>query len=370
MSEQPTISLVPTAAPSRMGDDEAVAVRAAMRRVLDDGPWVGGPAVEEFESVFAAVCGTAHVVGTGNGTDALALAMLALRLPAGSRVLVAANDGGFSATAARMSGLVPLAMDIDVRTMEPTAELAERAWIPSVSALVVTHLHGDPVGLGELDAWRRRRGVTLIEDCAQAHGAAREGRRVGTTGDAATFSFYPTKNLGTVGDAGAVGFADPAAAERARSLRQYGWGARHRAELPGGRNSRMDPMHAAILTARLPWLEARNARRRSIADRYRLAVEGSDLAVLGDSRYTVAHHAIVVSPRRDALTGHLATRGIGTAVHYPYLLNEMPGLEVEGDPTPNAAEWRDRILSVPCFPEMTDGEVDRVVDALRSWDAR
>ena len=370
MSEQPTITLVPAAAPTRMGDDEAAAVRAAMRGVLEDGPWVGGPAVEEFESAFAVASGTAHVVGTGNGTDALALAMLALQLPAGSRVLVAANEGGYAAIAARMSGLVPLAMDIDERTMEPTAELAERAWTPSVSALVVTHLHGDPVDLGELDEWRRRRGLTLIEDCAQAHGAVREGRRVGTTADAAAFSFYPTKNLGTIGDAGAVCFTDPAAAQRARSLGQYGWGARHRTELRGGRNSRMDPMHAAILTARLPWLEARNVRRRSISDRYRVAVDGSGLEMLGDSRYTVAHHAVLVAPERAALAEHLATHGIATAIHYPYLLGDMPGLEVEGDATPNASGWRDRILSLPCFPEMTDDEVDRVVSALRSWDAR
>lgn len=365
-----TTSAVPAAAPTRMGSDEAAAVRAAMSRVLEDGPWVGGPAVEDFETAFATASGLLHVVGTGNGTDALALAMLSLDLREGSRVLVAANEGGYAATAARMCGLVPLAMDIDELTMQPTVELADRAWAPSVSAIVITHLHGDPVGLSELDAWRRHRGLSLIEDCAQAHGALHEGRHVGSTGDAAAYSFYPTKNLGTVGDAGAAGFADAAAAERARSLRQYGWGARQRPELRGGRNSRLDPMHAAILTARLPWLEARNTRRRSIADRYRVAIDGSSLTMIGDSRYTVAHHAVVISPERSALAEHLAAHGVATAIHYPYLLGEMPGLEVEGGPTPHASAWRDRILSLPCFPEMTDVEVDHVVDALRSWDAR
>ena len=132
----------------------------------------------------------------------------------------------------------------------------------------------------------------------------------------------------------------------------------------------MDPMHAAILTARLPWLEARNTRRRTIANRYRAAVAGTELSVLGDPQYTVAHHAVVASLRRAELAENLAAQGIATAIHYPFLLGEMPGLDVEGGPTLNASAWRDRILSLPCFPEMTDDEVERVVDALRSWDTQ
>jgi len=366
----PSTTAVPAAAPSRMGAEEARAVRAAIDRVVASSHWVGGPLVDEFETAFRSAMGVGQVVATGNGTDALALGMLALELPVGSKILVAANEGGYAATAARMCGLVPVSMDVDIDTMQPSAELAERAWSPAASAIVVTHLHGDPVDVAELDRWRRSRGLRLIEDCAQAHGANRDGHPVGSSGDAAAFSFYPTKNLGTMGDAGAVAFADPAAADRAHSLRQYGWRTRYRPELAGGRNSRMDPMHAAVLTARLPWLAERNARRRRIADRYRQAIVGSDLAMVGDARHSVAHHAVVAAPHRSALIAHLERHGVATAIHYPYLLTEMPGLAVEGDATPNASHWRDRILSLPCFPELTEGEVDHVVTALEEWRAR
>lgn len=361
---------VPAAAPTRMGADEAAAVHSAIKRVLDEGPWIGGPAIDEFETKFAEASGIAHVIGTGNGTDALVLALLSLALPTASGVLVAANEGGYAASAARMIGLVPVVMDVDEQTMEPTAELAERAWRPGVSALVVTHLHGNPVDLAELDDWCRGLDIRLIEDCAQAHGAIRDGRQVGTTGDAAAFSFYPTKNLGTAGDAGAVGFADSGVADRAKALRQYGWGERHRVDIPGGRNSRLDPLHAAILTARLPWLPERNERRRRIAERYRAAIEGSEMKLLGDPRSSVVHHAVVATSDRDALARYLAAHGVTTAIHYPYLLGEMPGLEVEGDPTPHAARWRDRILSLPSFPELTEEEIDAVESALASWGSR
>ena len=312
-----------------------------------------------FERAFAAYVGTEPglTVGVGNGTDALVLAMAALRLPAGSGVLVAADDGGYAATAARMAGLVPVATDVGPRG--PTVETAADGMRADVTALVVTHLHGDAVPLAELDQWRRDNGLFLIEDCAQAHGLRVDGRHVGLTGDAATFSFYPTKNLGAVGDAGAVLFADPASADRARSLRQYGWGERFRADLPGGRNSRLDPVQAAVLVARLPFLDARNTRRRAIAARYAEHVE-----LHGDRNTSVAHHAVALADDRDRLAAGLATRGVDTAVHYPWLVTEMPGLEMAPAPTPQAARMRDRILSLPCFPELTDAEVDQVCEAL------
>jgi len=198
-----------------------------------------------------------------------------------------------------------------------------------------------------------------VEDAAQAHGAL--DPRSGSA--AAAYSFYPTKNLGAVGDGGAVAFTDPRHAERARRLRQYGWGERYRVELRGGRNSRLDSLQAAILSARLPFLDTRNARRRAISARYRAALAAAD-RLHGDAATTVAHHAVVVSDDVEQLRRRLDDAGVDTAVHYPYLLQEMPGLGLPAVDTPGAAWIRDRMLSLPCFPELADDEVDLVCLAL------
>ena len=362
------MSLVPEATPTRLGAEEASAVREAIDGVLREGPWIGGPAVSAFEEQFSDYLGAGHVVGCASGTDALVLAMGALELPPDSSVLVPPNDGGYAAIAARMCGLEPVVMDVDAGTMAPTVGTAEGARRPSTSAVVLTHLHGDPVDLGELDSWRRAHGLALIEDCAQAHGARRDGIHVGSTGDAAAFSFYPTKNLGAVGDAGAVVLRDAGTAARARSLAQYGWSPRPVIALRGGRNSRLDPLQAAVLSARLPYLDARNARRREIIARYRTAAPGLDFA--GDAHLGVVHHAVVRTDRRDDLVAHLAGAGVATAIHYPLVVGAMPGLDIEGGvgATPVATRLATRILSLPCAPELSDAEVGRVADSLSGWD--
>jgi len=347
-------------------------VNAAIARVVADGPWILGPSVEAFESEFAAYLGANHVVGVGNGTDALAIAFTALDLPRGSGVLVAANEGGYAATAARLAGLVPVEVDVDEFTMVPTVEQAEAAASSAasatISALVVTHLHGEASDIRALDEWRRTRGFALIEDCAQAHGARLDGVHVGLSGDAATFSFYPTKNLGAIGDGGAIAFTDSSLAERARALRQYGWGERYRVEVAGGRNSRLDPLQAAVLSARLPFLDGRNTVRREISAAYRKAVVKSDARIHGNAETTVAHHSVIVTPQRDALAALLDSRGIQSAVHYPHTLSEMPGLEIAVGAEPSvAAGLRDRMLSLPSFPEMTDAEIAHVTDTLKEW---
>ncbi|MES1212695.1 MAG: DegT/DnrJ/EryC1/StrS family aminotransferase, partial [Leifsonia sp.] len=287
-------------------------------------------------------------------------------LPPGAAVLVAANEGGYAAAAARSIGLRPIVADVG-ESMSIGASEAEAAITSDTVAIVVTHLHGDAAPLSDLDDWRRRHGLAMIEDCAQAHGARSGGRPVGTTGDAAAYSFYPTKNLGAIGDAGAVATDDAALAERVRRLRQYGWDDRRRITIPGGRNSRLDPLQAAVLAARLPWLEPRNERRRMIANRYRRAVAGSGIRIHGDEHETVAHHAVALTDRRDDLAAYLEERGIAVAIHYPYLLTEMPGLDLPHGDHPVARRFRDTMLTLPCFPELTDGEIDRVVAALTEW---
>lgn len=361
---------VPAAAPTRLAPAEAEAVGEATARVIRDGPWILGPEVTGFEEAWGRFADLRHAVGVGNGTDALAVGFSALGLSPGAGVLLAANEGGYAATAARMVGLVPVVMDVDASSMSPTVDTAQAAHCPGIEAIVVTHLHGDAVDLDALDAWRRAHGLALVEDCAQAHGLrAGGGEHVGARADAATFSFYPTKNLGAVGDAGLVGFTDETVAARARSLRQYGWGERFRADLRQGRNTRMDPLQAAVLTARLPFLDARNARRRAIAAAYADAL-GPGLRLHGDRASSVAHHAVVVSERRDELAAHLAAADVDTAVHYPFLVDEMPGLAASGATTHVAGGLRDRILSLPCFPELTDEETTLVCRSLSSWAVR
>jgi len=344
---------IPFAAPARMAPDEAAAVRTAIESVLAGPSWIGGDPVATFEAGFASYldAGDREVVGVGNGSDALAVAFGALGLSAGDGVLVSDDEGGYAAGAAAQLGLAVRVMDVGELPADPSG----------LAAVVVTHLHGDAAPLAELDAWRRAHGLLLVEDCAQAHGLRVDGRHVGLVGDAATFSFYPTKNLGAVGDGGAVVLA-PDAAARARRLREYGWGDRYRVDVAGGRNSRLDTLQAAILSARLTFLDGRNERRRAVANRYR-----AHLDLLGDPDTTVAHHAVALledRAGRDALRDRLAGLGIMTAVHYPWLVSEMPGLTVTGGPTPVAADRRDRMLSLPCFPEITHAEVDAVCGAV------
>lgn len=362
--------MIPLAAPTRLRADEAAAVAEAVSRVLTGPQWVLGPVVAAFEEAYGDYLGTAgaQVVGVGNGSDALGIAFAAIGLVPGDGVLVPPNDAGFAAGAALSVGLRPVVMDVDPLTGGPCVESASAAAHDGVRAVVATHLHGDPLDLTPLDAWRRERGLLLVEDCAQAHGARVGARHVGLVGDAATFSFYPTKNLGAPGDAGAVVLADPGAAERARSLREYGWGERYRVDHPRGRNSRLDAVHAAALTARLPFLDDRNERRREIARRLRDAAGTSGLHWVNDLDHGVVHHAVLACERRDELAEHLARHGVPTAVHYPFLVGEMPGLGVEAA-TPVAARWRDRVLSVPCFPEMSGDEVAAVEHALTTWES-
>jgi dTDP-4-amino-4,6-dideoxygalactose transaminase len=363
----PLVASVPTSAPTRLAPDENGAIRAAIDAVLSAGPLIGGRFVEEFEAAFAAYVGAGHCVGVSNGSDALVLALQALDGAAGTAALVPANDGGYAAAAAQAAGLRPVALDVDAGTGLVTVADVERAWITSVSVVVVTHLHGRCADITPIVALCRDRGAAVVEDCAQATGSSRNGRRVGTFGDAAAFSFYPTKNLACLGDGGAVVTDRADVADRVRSLRQYGWGEPFRIVDGRGRNARLDALQAAVLSARLPFLDRNNELRRSVARRYRAVLPGRMFAGPDDESF-VAHHAVMMTPDRDKLRLLLAGRGVDTAVHYPYLIGEMAGIQL-GTPaaTPKAARLRDRVLSLPCFPTMRDDEVDLVVGALGDW---
>jgi dTDP-4-amino-4,6-dideoxygalactose transaminase len=345
-------------------------VAAAMSRVSASGWFINGNELAAFEREFAQYCGTAFCVGVANGTDALELALRCVGVAAGSRVATVANAGGYASTAIRAIGAQPVYVDIDPRTlcMDPRALAA--ADLAGVKAVVPVHLYGVLANVEEIGRIAARHGIPVIEDCAQAHGAIRGTKRAGSFGTLGCFSFYPTKNLGAMGDGGAIVGADPAHAERLRQLRQYGWSSKYVSSVGGGRNSRLDEIQAAILRAKLGHLDAWNERRRAIAARYVERIRHPEVQVHRDpGAGDVAHLFVVRSARRDALARHCRERGIGTDIHYPVADHLQPMLGGAGTGLALAETVRAcaEVLTLPCFPEMQDAEVDAVTEAVNSW---
>lgn len=346
------------------------ALRAAVESVLASGRLILGPAVARFEADFAAWCGVSDAVGVANGSDALELALRAVGVGAGDRVVAVANAGGYATVAIRACGGVPLYSEIDPDTLLIDAAALAPLLAQQPRALILTHLYGRLAAVEVLAAECAARGIAVVEDCAQAHGAQRGGRRAGSFGAIGCFSFYPTKNLGALGDGGALTTNDPALAARLRALRQYGWESKYRVTLDHGRNSRLDEIQAAILSARLPHLDAENARRRAIARAYDEGLERAaarPLAGRGGAD-DVVHLYLVRHPQREALRAHLTQRGIGCDVHYPVPDHLQPAWRA-ATPTalPATEQAVDEILTLPCHPAMTDEEVQHVIDAVRAF---
>jgi dTDP-4-amino-4,6-dideoxygalactose transaminase len=343
----------------------------AVGRVLRRGWFVLGEEVARFEEELAAYLGVAHAVGCGNGTEAIALALLAAGARREDEVILPANTCVPTIAGVRLAGATPRLVDVDPDTLTLSAAEAERALASATRFLLPVHLYGGIADVESLQRLARERGLILVEDCAQSHGASAGGRRAGSFGRAAAFSFYPTKNLGAYGDGGAVVTADPEIARRLRELRQYGWSRRDFAEREGW-NSRLDELQAAILRAKLPRLEEENARRRSIAARYDAAFAGLPLRRLGQRPGSVsARHIYPVRlERRDALRAHLASRGIETAVHYPLPLHLQPAYSWLGHRAgdfPVSERACETVVSLPIYPALTDGQVDAVIEGVRDF---
>ena len=350
-------------------------------RVIDSGWLVLGPSVQRFEAAFAAYVGVPHAVGVANGTDALRLSLKAADVQPGDAVWMVANAGGYGSVAAHQMGGKPQYLDVDLDTQllrgstvaDALAQAAQAGALPK--ALILTHLYGRLVpDSADIAALCRDHGVTLVEDCAQAHGArTRVGQVVaqaGAFGDLACFSFYPTKNLGALGDGGAVLCRDGELAQRLRQLRQYGWAGKYEVALAGGENSRLDELQAALLSVQLPLLDAFNARRRAIVNAYIAGIRHADVrlpAPLGEE--AVGHLAVIRSPRRDALRAHLKAQGIGSDVHYPIPDHQQPvwAAAYPGLQLPHTERLAREVLSLPCYPEMTDAQVQQVVHSVNSW---
>ena len=341
----------------------------AASRVLTRGRYLFGEEVEAFEEAFARWCGAAHAVGVANGTDAITIALQAVGVQPGDEVITVANTCVPTVVGIENAGAVPVLVDAEpvTRTIDPA--LVEDAIGPRTRALLPVHLYGQCADLDALAEIARRHDLALVEDCAQAHGAELAGRRAGSIGDAAAFSFYPTKNLGALGDGGAVVTNDAGAAERARLLRNYGERERFEHVLRG-RNSRLDALQAAFLGAKLPQLDAWTERRRAIAARYTAALAGTAVAapVEAPGRRHVYHLYVIESPHRDAFRAALENAGVETAIHYPRPVHLQPAYRAlgEGRSLPVSERLAARIVSLPLYPELTDDEVEAVAAALRS----
>jgi dTDP-4-amino-4,6-dideoxygalactose transaminase len=366
--------VAPRVAFGALADDyrgKRAAIDVGIARVLERGWFVLGEEVARFEEEFARAIGVAHVVACANGTEAIALALAAAGATPRDEVVLPANTCTPTLAGVRQAGAKPILADVDPGTLTLDTAAAERAAGPATRFLLPVHLYGGVADLDGLGALAQRRGLTLIEDCAQSHGASFRGRSTGGFGRAAAFSFYPSKNLGAYGDGGAVATSDAGVAQELRRLRQYGWSRRDYAEREGW-NSRLDEIQAAILRAKLPFLERENARRREIAERYDAAFEGLPLEILRSRpESSPARHIYPVRlPERDAFREHLSARGVETGVHYPVPLHLHPAYAFlgcrKGDfPVSEAA--CETVVSLPIYPGLSDDQVDAVIAAARDF---
>lgn len=344
-------------------------IDAAIARVIDNTSFILGPEVRAFEQAFAAYCQARHAVGVSSGTAAIELVLRALGIGPGDEVITTPFTFIASAEAISIAGATPVFADIDPLTynLDPTA--VEAAVTQRTKAILPVHLYGQPADMDRLALIAQRHGLALIEDAAQAHGAEFRGRRVGTLGDAACFSFYPGKNLGCYGDGGAVVTDDDDLAAKVRKLRDHGRSSKHvHDEL--GFGHRLDALQAAILAAKLPHLDAANQARRRLAQRYDELLADTDLVVPVEPEevHSVYHLYVVRSPRRDELVETLRSQGIEAGVHYPLPLHLQPaygflGLRPGSFPVSEVTALQ--VLSLPLFPEMTFEQQDRVVQTIK-----
>jgi dTDP-4-amino-4,6-dideoxygalactose transaminase len=350
-------------------------IDAAVARALDSGWYILGQEGRAFEAEYAAWLGTTRAVGCANGTDALALALRGLGIGPGCAVATVSHTAVATVAAIEMVGATAVLIDIDPvhYTMDPV-ELAAvldhpPSGLPPIRAVIPVHLYGQPADLHAIIASAERHGIPVIEDCSQAHGAELGGRKLGTFTAVSTFSLYPTKNLGALGDGGVIGTSDEALATRLAALRQYGWQTHYISDLVGV-NSRLDEVQAAVLRVKLAHLDVANARRRAIADIYDAALSASTLSppVRRPDSTHVFHQYVLRSPDRAAVQARLRAQGVATGIHYPMPVHLQPayaGRVALGPAACRATEIASaEVFSLPMYPELTDAQIARVGSSL------
>jgi len=342
----------------------------AVSRVFAKSEFILGAEVEAFEAEFAAFCGVKHVVGCGNGTDALELALWAIGVKPGDEVITVSHTFAATGEAIVRCGATPRFVDVNPDTLLMDLSRMEAAITPRTAAIVAVHLYGNCVDIESLLFVGRQHGIKVIEDAAQAHGATTRGKRAGSVGDVGCFSFYPAKNLGACGDAGAIVTSDTELAGRVRQARDHGRRGKYEHEFVG-RNSRMDAIQGAILRIKLGHLEEWNVRRRQISKRYSdqlQRIPGVTLVSPPAESESSRHLFVIQIEPRDSIRQVLLERGVATGVHYPLPLHKQPAFAHTGSQAhgtlPVTETAASRVLSLPLYPEMTDEAVDFVVEAL------
>jgi dTDP-4-amino-4,6-dideoxygalactose transaminase len=367
--------LVPLNDLSRIAKDDLAHISGLAIQVIESGHYVSGPFLKQFEEALAAYVGVSGAVGVGNGTDALILSMIAVGVKPGDVVITVANAGSYSTIAAKAIGAEPVFCDVNKGNLQMSLETFEQAIAVCTEnsinpkAVVVTHLFGilNPE-IQELANLARSRGMVLIEDCAQAIGARSAMGKAGSFGDVAAFSFYPTKNLGAIGDGGAVVSSNSSILDKVIALREYGWGKKYHIEMDGGRNSRLDELQAAILLFKLQTIDSQNQKRREIYARYLANLSSSFESFAPVTEDYVAHLAVFAptSSSRDKVISQFHEMQVSTGIHYPTLDVDQT-LELKYRdlvPLPASRKYVESIFTVPLFPEMTEAEVETVATAL------
>jgi dTDP-3-amino-3,4,6-trideoxy-alpha-D-glucose transaminase len=359
--------MLPQAAPGLRIARYRSEIDAAIRRVVDSSTYILGLEVEAFEAAFATYLGAVHCIGVGSGTDAITLALRASGVESGDEVITVAMTATGTAQAILLCGARPVFVDIDPVTRCMDLGIVEAAITPRTTAIVPVHLYGHPVDMPRLMTIAAHHGLNVVEDCAQATGATIGGRKVGTFGHAAAFSFYPTKNLGCIGDGGAVVCADASIAAHVRSLRVYGWEDGTRISRRTAGNSRLDELQAAILSVLLPHLDETNAERRALAAEYRRLLEGLSLGLPPDDIGAVYHQFAITSDNREAVSREISDFvGYRTAVHYhPPLHQQSAFLTKEHLRLPITEILADQLLSLPIQPELVGTNLPLIAEAVR-----
>jgi dTDP-4-amino-4,6-dideoxygalactose transaminase len=365
---------IPVANPKAQYHSHQAQIDEAIHRVLESPRYILGEEVQLFESEFAQFHQVPYCVGVGNGTDAISLALKACGVTPGDEVITVSHTAVATVAAIEQIGAVPVFCDISRsnRCMDPN--LIEPLISSKTRAILPVHIYGQPAPIEEIQAIARSHGLKTIEDCAQAHGAAIHGEMVGTFGDAATFSFYPTKNLGAIGDGGAIITSSVEIANKVRLLAQYGWQTHYISTLQGV-NSRLDEIQAAILRVKLLTLAKDNQRRNEIARQYIKAIAQTSITPpnIIPGYFHVFHLFVIETENRDELKKYLEEHGIGTGIHYPMAVHQQPAYlnRIRGcDSLKNTEDIYSRILSLPMYPELTDQEVNKICNTLLDWSSR
>ena len=363
------LDLIPLNDLSRWDDGEKQSIKKVIADVIESGVFIDGPKNGVLSEQLKDLLSGRHIVCVGNGTDALVLSLLGLGVQSGDIVATVANAGGYATSAILRIGAVPLLIDIDLTTAQMSSSDLQNKFLetPNVKAVVVTHLYGLVADIEAIRDVADKHSVLLIEDCAQSIGAVKSGVPAGAFGDASTFSFYPTKNLGALGDGGAVAFKNQEHASLVKKLAQYVWSTRYTVSHERGINSRLDEIQAAIIVERFKTWKQKNKSRQTIVKKYQLAVKSPRRIIFADDDSFVGHMAVLVSPTRDRDRSAFENAGIATGVHFPVLDHQQGAWKHHFDSVtlPNSEKLVEQIISIPCFTQLHETEIERICSVLK-----